>query len=89
MKKLIIIICCILIVFMCGCGRKPGENFDGSGRFTVVSGDNPNAPYYDNIIVDNNTGVMYLVLYGYNHFGITPLLNADGTPMLIKDGTGG
>lgn len=86
MKKLIIIICCILIVFMCGCERRPGEDFVKSGRFTIVSGENPNAPYYDTIIVDNNTVVMYLALYGYNHFGITPLLNADGTPMLIKGG---
>ena len=87
MKKLIMIICCILLVFMCGCGDgKPGEDFVKSGRFTIVSGANPNAPYYDTIIVDNNTGVMYLALYGYNHFGITPLLNTDGTPMLIKGG---
>ena len=86
MKKLIIIICCILLVFMCGCGRRPGEDFVKSGRFTIVSGENPNAPYYDTIIVDNNTGVMYLALYCSHHFGITPLLNADGTPMLIKGG---
>ena len=86
MKKLIIIICCILIVFMCGCGRKTGESFVKSGRFTIVSGENPNAPYCDNIIVDNNTGVMYLVLYGYNHFGITPLFNADGTLMSAREG---
>ena len=86
MKKLIIIICCILLVFMCGCGRRPGEDFVKSGRFTIISGENQNAPYYDTIIVDNNTGVMYLALYVGNHFGITPLLNADGTPMLIKGG---
>lgn len=88
MKKLIIIACCILLVFMCGCGRKPGDNFADSGRFTIISGENPNL-YQETIIVDNNTGVMYLALHGYNHFGITPLLNADGTPMLIEGGIGG
>ena len=89
MKKLIIIICCILLVFMCGCGRKPGDDFVKSGRFTIVSGGDPNAPYYDTIIVDNNTGVMYLALYNYSQFGITPLLDTDGTLMLITDETGG
>ena len=89
MKKLIIIICCILLVFMCGCGRKAGDNFADSERFTIVSGENPNSPYSETIIVDNNTGVMYLALYTNYHFGITPLLNADGTPMLIKEGAGG
>lgn len=87
MKKLIIIICCILLVFMCGCGREPGEDFVKSGRFTIVSGGDPDAPYHETIIVDNNTGVMYLALHNMYRFGITPLLNADGTPMLI--GTGG
>lgn len=85
MKKLIIITCCICLFFMCGCGRKPGENFVKSGRFTIVSGESANSPYCDAVIVDNNTGVTYLAVYGYNHFGITPLLNADGTPMLAEE----
>jgi hypothetical protein len=71
---------------MCGCGRKTGENFTKSERFTIVSGNNPNAPYSETIIVDKETGVMYLAVYGYHHFGITPLLNADGTPMLAEEG---
>ena len=86
MKKLVIFVCCISLIFMCGCGRKTGGNFTDSERFTIVSGDNSNAPYYETIIVDDETGVMYLVLYGYYQFGITPLLNADGTPMLAEDG---
>ncbi len=88
MKKLTVIICCISLIFMCGCGRKPGDNFTKSGRFTIVSGDNMNAPYYETIIVDNKTGVLYLTVYFMHQFGITPLLNADGTP-IIKNGTGG
>ena len=86
MKKLAIFMCCISLIFMCGCGRKTGENFTNSERFTIVSGDNSNAPYYETIIVDEETGVMYLAVYSANQFGITPLLNTDGTPMLVEKG---
>ena len=89
MKKLTVIICCISLIFMCGCGRKTGENFTETERFTIVFGDNMNAPYYETIFADEETGVMYLALYKDSQFGITPLLNEDGTPMLVKDGTGG
>ena len=87
MKKAI---CAILIIvlcfFLCGCGREAGEDFTQSQRFTIVSGHNPNAPYYETIIVDEETGVMYLTVCIADHFGITPLLNADGSPMLAKGG---
>lgn len=86
MKKLAIFACCISLIFMCGCGRKTGENFTDSERFTIMSGDNMNAPYSEMIIADEETGVMYLIVYDIYHFGITPLLNADGTPMLAEDG---
>ena len=87
MKKAI---CAILIIvlcfFLCSCGRGEGEYFTKSQRFQIVSGHNPNAPYYDTIIVDKETGVMYLVMYAYNQFGIMPLFNADGSPMLDEGG---
>lgn len=87
MKKAI---CAILIIvlcfFLCGCGRETGENFTDSERFTIVSGSSANAPYYEAIIVDKETGVMYLTVHSKYQFGITPLLNADGSPMLVKEG---
>lgn len=87
MKKAIcLILIIVLCFFLCGCGRKTGENFTKSERFTIVSGYNTNAPYFETIFVDEETGVMYLAVYAYNHFGITPLLNADGTPMLAEEG---
>ena len=87
MKKAICVILIIVLCFsLCGCGGKTGESFTMSGRFVIVSGDNPNAPYHETVITDKDTGVLYLVIYGYNHCGITPILNADGTPMLWKDG---
>lgn len=86
MRKVIsVILLVVVILALCGCGRKEGDNFTKSGRFVIVSGDNPNAPYYETVIRDKDTDVLYLVIYGYNHCGITPILNADGTPMLWKD----
>lgn len=87
MKKAI---CAILIIvlcfFLCGCGRETGEYFTQSQRFPIISGHNPNAPYYETIIMDKETGVMYLTVYSMYQFGITPLLNADGSPMLAEGG---
>ena len=85
MKKLAIFVCCILLIFMCGCGRRTGENFTETERFTIVSGNNPNAPYFETIIVDEETGVMYLAVYAGNQFGITPLLDSDGKPILWEE----
>ena len=84
MKKAIcIMLVIVLVAMLCGCGRKAGEGITKSGRFVIVSGNNPNAPYSETIITDKETGVMYLVIYSGYHFGITPLLNADGTPMYV------
>lgn len=85
MKKVIIILCSLLIL-LCGCGRRTGENFTLSDRFVIVSGNNPNAPYCETVIADKDTGVLYLVVYGHNHLGITPLLDENGAPLLWKDG---
>jgi len=86
MKKTIcVMLVLVLVAMLCGCGRNVWEGFTTSGRFVIVSGDNPNAPYYENIIVDKETGVMYIAFYGYNHFGVTPLLGSDGKPLLWKE----
>lgn len=81
------IICVILIVafamLFCGCGRDTGENYTTSGRFVIVSGSDQNAPYFETVIKDRETGVLYLVIYGLYRLGITPILNADGSPMTL------
>lgn len=85
MKKVICVILVIMFVMtLCGC-RKAGEDFTENGRFAIVSGDSSNAPYNETIIVDKNTGVLYLVIYKYNHGGITPLLDSDGKPLLWEE----
>lgn len=86
MKKAICLILVVaLVAMLCGCGRKAGEGFTKSERFVIVSGDNPNAPYFDTVIADKDTGVLYIVFYARDHFGITPLLDSDGKPLLWKE----
>lgn len=88
MKKVIcVILVVVLITILCECGRKTGEEFTKSERFVIVSGNNPNAPYFDTVIVDKDTGVLYIVFYKNQHFGITPLLDSDGKPLLWKEKT--
>ena len=36
------------------------------------------------ILYDKNTKVMYIILDGYQSTGMTPILNADGTPKLYE-----
>lgn len=38
------------------------------------------------IVYANDTGVMYLICVSGNHFGITPLYNADGTLQIYGEG---
>lgn len=86
MKK---VICVMMLIILAasffGCGRKTGEYFTSSERFIIVSGHNPNAPYYEMMIADKETGVLYLVVYTGYHCGITPLLDADGKPLLLEE----
>lgn len=50
----------------------------GADRFSVHE---TNLRYWD-VIVDHSTGVQYLYRY---KFGLCPLLDADGTPLLVLE----
>ena len=66
MKKIVAIILCVLLVCgLCGWKKIDSENMD---VFTNIG-----------IIVDEETGVEYVVYNGYNRGGICPRYNADGT----------
>ena len=81
-KMLKIIIVFAVIALLCGCGAKDGQNFTESDRFVIVSGKDVNAPYREVIIVDKETGVLYLTIRTIYSIGITPLLDSDGMPLL-------
>ena len=66
MKKIVAIILCVLLVCgLCGWKKIDSENMD---VFTNIG-----------IIVDEETGVEYIVFSWYNRGGICPRYNADGT----------
>ena len=68
-----LLVACLLLLTACGEGIKPINPYDG--RFqTVETVDLWNSVY---IIADTSTGV----LYWKRGRSISPLLNADGTPM--------
>ena len=81
---LIVILCCTLV----SCGASSGrintvaECVDSKYvDFVVVEYD-----YHDGwtILYDKNTMVMYVILDAYQSTGMTPILNADGTPRLYE-----
>lgn len=91
MKKVIALILAITMLFMLtACGKEPAmpNSFveDGEERFILVDGWAENLDGYGNqnmvVIADKETNVMYLIVYGGYHMGITPLLCEDGSPML-------
>ena len=88
------------MLVLCGCGRNQTtqlqqeeylitEILDG---ITLVCIAKPKSQDGYRVYVHKETRVMYLVYaysqYGknssYGHYGITPLLNADGSPMLYE-----
>lgn len=88
---------CVLILFifcavLSGC-RSSGKNLSravvdtSSGvkpRLMAVGGECIAISYGYSYLVDRNTGVVYLVYQDYNRYGITVMLNADGTPVTAK-----
>lgn len=81
--------CAIAIVSLCGCTAVEPESTwpesmefseleTGQGRFSA-HGTNLDHWY---VVVDHETGAQYLYRYQY---GVTPLLDADGTPLLVAE----
>lgn len=90
MKKIFLITLLIsIIMVVCGCTTSYEEavgegvvNEDcGNGYFvTVTEWDDYSINY--SIVYAKDTKVKYLIVSGNRRFGITPLLNADGTPQV-------
>ena len=85
---IIVFIGIVLIIFcLLGYEQNKDDQITGSGRFECIEESfHPFSKNYNEMIIrDRETDVLYLALYGGHQFGITPLLNTDGTPILYKE----
>lgn len=95
MKKVIsFIILLAMLLSLTGCTVKiepeaPGSFADDDeDRFVLVDEWEENASSYFtsaqhfSVLADNTTGVMYLMICGGSHMGLTALLCEDGSPMI-------
>ena len=87
MKKILaiilsIMICCFTFV---GCGRKNKviKTTELDSRFKIISDTNDGLGYC-NIIVDTETGVMYLFRGAGYRGGLTVMVDADGKPLIYE-----
>ena len=83
MKKILILCIALFLILLCGCNDyyTVGESAFVSDRFITVSV-SENADYWEKILCDTETGALYLYLRGPYQAAMTPLLKADGTPLL-------
>lgn len=79
---LLIMICCFMFV---GCGRKNDvtTTTELDRRFKIIRDTNDGLGYCD-IIVDTETGVMYLFRGAGYRGGLTVMVDADGKPLIYE-----
>ena len=79
---LLIMICCFMFV---GCDRKNDvtTTTELDSRFKIIKDTNDGLGYC-NIIVDTETGVMYLFRGAADRGGLTVMLDADGNPLIYE-----
>ena len=77
-----ILLCCLVLS---GCGRKNDViiTTELDSRFKIISDTNDGVGYC-NIIVDTETGVMYLFRGAGYRGGLTVMVDADGKPLLYE-----
>lgn len=89
MRKFVIaLLSLVLLVGCCGCkGSSTAVDANGGptdSRFkTIEHGRISGNSYPYSVVVDTNTGVMYLQVGYSDGVGLTPLLEKDGTPKLF------
>lgn len=79
MKKIlaIILVVALFTIMLSGC-YETGDSMFASERFLIVKTDKTNT---ETIVVDSETGVLYLVVMSGYKMGITVLYNTDGSVM--------
>lgn len=77
-----LVVCFIaVIMLLTGCNAVTTEDTIQIEENTTIL---PNRSDEVHIWIDEETGVQYLIFKGYRKGGITPRLNADGTPYTIE-----
>ena len=78
----------LLLLALTGCATPDNAGWPASAEFSTLetgqgrfSAHDTNLDYWG-VIVDHRTGVQYLCRYKY---GVTPLLDVDGTPLLVLE----
>lgn len=88
MNKIIKIICaCAMFsLLLSGCvknANKPDKDISSGITPNILSTSNLGSEDYF-YIVDKNTGVVYLGYEGYRRYGLSVMLNPDGTPVTAE-----
>ncbi len=90
MKKILsCLLLLLLLVSVVSCSPAMSGNIEGVAEavaskyvdFEVIDSDSMDGW---TVLYDKNTKVMYVILDGYQSTGMTPILNADGTPKLYE-----
>ena len=77
---LLVVVCCVIFS---GCGKtKKVEASEVDERFLILNDTNNGMNGYRQIIVDRETGVMYLFVVCGGKGGLTIMVNADGNPLI-------
>lgn len=86
MKKfLVIVLCLIMLLSLSACGKDEGDVVFSSKYVDLEVVDEVNKE--GRVLVDRDTGVLYLWYYDWDKYGqtLTPLYYADGTLKNIAD----
>lgn len=79
---LLVVVCCVIFS---GCGKtKKVEASEVDERFLILNDTNNSMNGYRQIIVDRETGVMYLFVVCGGKGGLTIMVNADGNPLIYS-----
>ena len=78
------ILMALLLYFALNPRGKEEAAIEDLPRFMILEDEHDSNGYFStSIVVDNETNVMYLYVENFhNKAGLSPLLNADGTPMI-------
>ena len=84
-KLLVLVLCLIMLLSLSACGKDEGDVVFSSKYVDLEVVDDVNKE--GRVLVDRDTGVLYLWYYDWDKYGqtLTPLYYADGTLKNIAD----